>query len=57
MTDDGAVDLRPLLHAAELGFVHPAHARDMRFERPLPPDFAAWLDHLRAVPSPSRRRG
>ncbi len=52
MTDDGAIALRPLLHAAELGFVHPAHAREMRFERPLPPDFAAWLDHLRGGPAP-----
>jgi 23S rRNA pseudouridine1911/1915/1917 synthase len=54
-TDDGAIALRPLLHAAELGFVHPAHEREMRFERPLPPDFAAWLDHLsgRSQPGPA----
>jgi 23S rRNA pseudouridine1911/1915/1917 synthase len=56
MTDDGAIALRPLLHAAELGFVHPAHDREMRFERPLPPDFAAWLAHLsgRSAAGPTR---
>jgi len=55
MTDAGAIALRPLLHAAELGFVHPAHDREMRFERVLPPDFAAWLAHLsgRAEPGPN----
>ncbi|HET6582049.1 MAG TPA: RluA family pseudouridine synthase, partial [Nannocystaceae bacterium] len=46
-TDAGAVPLRPLLHAAELGFVHPQHGRPLRFERALPPDALAWLDHLR----------
>ncbi|HWB81948.1 MAG TPA: RluA family pseudouridine synthase [Nannocystaceae bacterium] len=33
---------RTLLHAAELGFVHPASGEEIRFERPEPPDFAAW---------------
>lgn len=30
---------RPALHAATLGFVHPATHQAMRFEAPLPPDF------------------
>jgi 23S rRNA pseudouridine1911/1915/1917 synthase len=32
---------RQFLHAAELRFRHPADGREMRFERPLPPDLAA----------------
>jgi len=48
--DGVAVGLRPLLHAAELGFVHPQHGRAMRFERPLPPDAAAWWAHLQGTP-------
>ncbi len=35
-----------LLHAAELGFVHPATGEHVRFRAPLPPDFAAVLDAL-----------
>lgn len=38
---------RPLLHAASLGFRHPAHDRPLRFESPLPADFRAVLDTLR----------
>jgi 23S rRNA pseudouridine1911/1915/1917 synthase len=38
---------RPMLHAASLGFRHPAHDRPLRFESPLPVDFRALLDRLR----------
>lgn len=40
---------RPLLHAASLGFRHPAHDRPLRFESPLPADFRKVLDSLRKV--------
>jgi 23S rRNA pseudouridine1911/1915/1917 synthase len=38
---------RLMLHAAELGFVHPANGRELRFEAPLPPDMRALLERLR----------
>lgn len=38
---------RILLHAAELGFVHPEHGRELRFECTLPADFTAVLETLR----------
>jgi len=38
---------RLMLHAAELGFTHPAHEGDVRFERPVPPDFDETLNRLR----------
>ncbi len=38
---------RQALHAAELGFSHPVTHAPLRFETPLPADFAALLDHLR----------
>jgi 23S rRNA pseudouridine1911/1915/1917 synthase len=38
---------RPMLHAASLGFRHPANDRPVRFESPLPADFRALLDTLR----------
>lgn len=38
---------RPLLHATELGFVHPRSGRDLHFEDPPPPDFQAALARLR----------
>lgn len=41
---------RILLHAAELGFVHPEHARELRFACALPADFTAVLESLRAAP-------
>jgi 23S rRNA pseudouridine1911/1915/1917 synthase len=56
MSDDGEIPLRPLLHAAELGFVHPAHGRVLRFAQPLPPDFRAWLVHLGGVPPRATRK-
>jgi len=38
---------RQALHAAELGFEHPATRRPVRFEAPPPDDFARLLDTLR----------
>jgi 23S rRNA pseudouridine1911/1915/1917 synthase len=38
---------RPMLHAAELGFVHPANDRPMRFQVQPPPDFDELLARLR----------
>jgi 23S rRNA pseudouridine1911/1915/1917 synthase len=38
---------RLMLHAAELGFVHPATNAEMRFDRPPPADFAETLARLR----------
>jgi 23S rRNA pseudouridine1911/1915/1917 synthase len=43
---------RTLLHAAELGFVHPASDEELRFVQPEPPDFVAW----RALLSPRTAR-
>jgi 23S rRNA pseudouridine1911/1915/1917 synthase len=37
---------RQALHAAILGFQHPRTHKQMRFESPLPPDFAALLAAL-----------
>jgi 23S rRNA pseudouridine1911/1915/1917 synthase len=37
---------RPMLHAAELGFVHPLHETMMKFEAPLPADFEAMLERF-----------
>ncbi len=39
---------RLMLHAAELGFVHPATNLEVRFERPPPRDFEEVLARLRA---------
>ncbi|MCA9681368.1 MAG: RluA family pseudouridine synthase [Myxococcales bacterium] len=41
---------RPMLHAASLGFRHPAGDRPMRFEDPMPDDFRALLESLRRGP-------
>jgi 23S rRNA pseudouridine1911/1915/1917 synthase len=40
--------LRPMLHAAVLGFEHPGDGRTRRFEQAPPEDFAALLQRLRA---------
>jgi 23S rRNA pseudouridine1911/1915/1917 synthase len=40
---------RLMLHAAELGFVHPASEREMRWELPLPSDMMAVLESLRGT--------
>ncbi|MGE0786651.1 MAG: RluA family pseudouridine synthase [Sandaracinaceae bacterium] len=37
---------RPMLHAAELGFVHPRTEEEVRFREPPPPDFEAVLQRL-----------
>ncbi|HET7500052.1 MAG TPA: RluA family pseudouridine synthase, partial [Kofleriaceae bacterium] len=42
---------RLALHAATLGFTHPATGERVRFERDLPADLAAWVARLRA-PAP-----
>ncbi|XXY44692.1 RluA family pseudouridine synthase [Sorangium sp. So ce269] len=44
---------RLMLHAAELGFNHPADDRPMRFQAPPPPDFDEVLERLREA----RRKG
>ena len=41
---------RLMLHAAELGFVHPATGEEVRWEREPPADFADILARLRAEP-------
>jgi 23S rRNA pseudouridine1911/1915/1917 synthase len=38
---------RLMLHAAELGFVHPATEREMRWELPTPEDMLALIESLR----------
>ena len=40
---------RLALHAAVLGFTHPATGVRVRFEAPLPPDLASWVERLRAL--------
>jgi 23S rRNA pseudouridine1911/1915/1917 synthase len=41
---------RLMLHAAELGFVHPATEREMRWEQPMPDDMRRVLERLRRGP-------
>jgi 23S rRNA pseudouridine1911/1915/1917 synthase len=43
---------RLMLHAAELGFVHPASEREVRWELPMPDDMRAVVDRLRAPRRP-----
>ena len=38
---------RQALHAAELGFIHPASGESLRFRADLPPDMAELIDQLR----------
>jgi 23S rRNA pseudouridine1911/1915/1917 synthase len=40
---------RQALHAAELGFVHPATTQAVQLQTPLPKDLAAWLRRLKAT--------
>jgi 23S rRNA pseudouridine1911/1915/1917 synthase len=47
---------RLMLHAAELGFVHPATGREMRWEQPLPEDMRSVLARL-SRPDPARGFG
>ena len=48
---------RLALHAAVLGFTHPATGEWVRFERALPDDLAAWIARLRAPAAPSPGAG
>jgi len=43
---------RLALHATVLGFTHPATGERVRFESPLPPELAAWIDRIRLTRSP-----
>jgi 23S rRNA pseudouridine1911/1915/1917 synthase len=40
---------RPALHAACIGFTHPADGRRLQLSAPIPPDIALVLDRLRAA--------
>jgi 23S rRNA pseudouridine1911/1915/1917 synthase len=44
---------RIMLHAAELGFIHPHTEEEIRFEEPLPDDMEKMLDRLRAPEEPA----
>jgi len=44
---------RLALHAAMLGFTHPATGERVRFERALPGELATWIARLRAAPGPA----
>jgi 23S rRNA pseudouridine1911/1915/1917 synthase len=46
---------RLALHAAVLGFVHPATRRTLHWEMPLPADLAMFLDEIRSQRSPEAR--
>ena len=48
---------RVMLHAAELGFVHPEKGDDLRFESPLPADMRRLLDWLRGGRAAARGGG
>ncbi len=41
---------RMALHATTLGFAHPRSGAPLAFTSPWPPDLAAWLELLRALP-------
>ncbi|MFN9368717.1 MAG: pseudouridine synthase, partial [Planctomycetia bacterium] len=44
---DGSQAPRVMLHAAELGFVHPVSGAELRFESPLPDDIRRVIARLR----------
>ncbi len=48
---------RPMLHAEELGFVHPATGEPMLFRDEWPDDFAEAIERLRAAGNPQERGG
>jgi len=48
---EAPVPRRQALHAHALAFRHPISGEPLRFEAPLPPDFAALLEWLRAAPA------
>jgi 23S rRNA pseudouridine1911/1915/1917 synthase len=41
---------RLVLHAAVLGFTHPATGERVKWESPLPDDLGAWIERLRTAP-------
>ena len=47
--EDSSGALRVMLHAAELGFVHPESGEDLKFSSPLPADMRKVLDRLRSL--------
>jgi len=55
--EDTSQASRVMLHAAELGFVHPETGRDLRFESGLPADFRRLLEKLRKPRSSPRAGG
>jgi len=54
-TPDGSGAPRIMLHAAELGFVHPVSGAALRFSSPLPADIRRVLAGLRAAEKPESR--
>jgi 23S rRNA pseudouridine1911/1915/1917 synthase len=48
---------RQALHAAILGFAHPASGKTLRFESPLPADMARLIAALRAAQGPDVKTG
>ena len=46
---DTSAATRVMLHATELGFVHPETGDDLRFQSPLPADMRRLLDRLRSL--------
>jgi 23S rRNA pseudouridine1911/1915/1917 synthase len=42
---------RLALHAAVLGFTHPGTGERVRFESPIPPELAAWIERIRITPA------
>jgi len=56
-TPDASGAPRLALHAAELGFVHPATGQEMRWAMPLPPDLEAFVARLRGGTARPPRRG
>jgi 23S rRNA pseudouridine1911/1915/1917 synthase len=50
-TPDPSGARRPALHAASLGFTHPATGKRMVWHAPLPPDLISLIDRLREKPS------
>ena len=47
---------RLMLHAAELGFIHPATEREVRWESPVPGDMRALVERLRLPSLPLDRK-
>ena len=54
--EDTSRAARVMLHAAELGFVHPQTGRELLFESPLPADIRGLLEKLRNGRGPPPRR-